>query len=400
MTGNLSKLQGVTFRYDDLTEAQKSDFLQAALPEIKEAVKEAKNVRDEVTDESSELKKGEREREKSEEERRTEENKRETEEEKRVAAEEIRQSAEEIRENSEEIRKTAERARTAAEELREEAEVQRNKNAAAAVERLQNIDAYAQTAEEARASFDEKDDGSGYDLVIGVPQGEKGERGNTGAQGYTPKRGTDYWTEGDKAEIVADTAKSLDASFTQTLSDATDYTDNVFAASIKSVTYNPDSAVFTFTKGDNTDIVIDLPIEATVKNGYYDDAQKELVLVLVNDLEIRIPASGLIADYDGCATGTIRCSVSADNIISCNIVSGSITKTLLTTELQEEINAKANRQTTLAGYGIADAYTKAEVDAKTAYASEAQRGTVRVWTTYDGDEVVLNISTEDADDEA
>lgn len=260
--------------------------------------------------------------------------------------------------------------------------------------KLENIDIYAQTAEEARATFDKKDDGSGYDLLLEIP------RGSTGAQGYTPKRGTDYWTEGDKAEIVADTAKSLNASFTQTLSDATDYTDNVFAASIKSVTYNPDSAVFTFTKGDNTDIVIDLPIEATVKNGYYDDAQKELVLVLVNDFEIRIPASGLIADYDGCATGTIRCSVSADNIISCNIVSGSITKTLLTTELQEEINAKANRQTTLAGYGIADAYTKAEVDAKTAYASEAQRGTVRVWTTYDGDEVVLNISTEDADDEA
>lgn len=39
------------------------------------------------------------------------------------------------------------------------------------------------------------------------PQGEKGEKGDTGAQGeagadgYTPQKGVDYWTEEDKAEI-------------------------------------------------------------------------------------------------------------------------------------------------------------------------------------------------------
>ena len=38
------------------------------------------------------------------------------------------------------------------------------------------------------------------------PQGEqggKGETGATGAAGYTPVRGTDYWTDADKAEIQA-----------------------------------------------------------------------------------------------------------------------------------------------------------------------------------------------------
>lgn len=231
-------------------------------------------------------------------------------------------------------------------------------------------------------------------------KGEKGEKGATGAQGYTPIRGTDYWTDGDKQEIVSNTKESIKPDISAALTQAKTYTDASSALSIKSVSYNADTAVFTFTRGDGTDIVIDLPIEATVKNGYYDPTEKELSLVLVNNQEIRIPASGLIADYDGSTTGTIQCSVSADNIISCKIVSGSVSKTLLTEALQTEIDQKADKAQTLSGYGITDAYTKAEVDAKTAYASQSQKGTVRMWVSYDGDEAVLNILTEDSENEA
>ena len=233
-----------------------------------------------------------------------------------------------------------------------------------------------------------------------APKGEKGDKGATGAQGYTPIRGTDYWTDGDKQEIVSNTKESIKPDISAALTQAKTYTDASSALSIKSVSYNADTAVFTFTRGDGTDIVIDLPIEATVKNGYYDPTEKELSLVLVNNQEIRIPASGLIADYDGSTTGTIQCSVSADNIISCKIVSGSVSKTLLTEALQTEIDQKADRAQTLSGYGITDAYTKAEVDAKTAPASQSHYGTSKMWVSYDGDEAVLNILTEDSEDEA
>ena len=40
-------------------------------------------------------------------------------------------------------------------------------------------------------------------------RGEKGDTGAAGADGYTPVKGTDYWTEADKAEIVADTLAAL-----------------------------------------------------------------------------------------------------------------------------------------------------------------------------------------------
>lgn len=49
------------------------------------------------------------------------------------------------------------------------------------------------------------------------PQGEKGEPGVNGANGidgkdgYTPVKGTDYWTEEDKSEIVSDVLAAIPA---------------------------------------------------------------------------------------------------------------------------------------------------------------------------------------------
>ena len=40
-------------------------------------------------------------------------------------------------------------------------------------------------------------------------KGDKGDTGAAGADGYTPVKGTDYWTAEDKAEIVADTLAAL-----------------------------------------------------------------------------------------------------------------------------------------------------------------------------------------------
>ena len=40
-------------------------------------------------------------------------------------------------------------------------------------------------------------------------KGDKGDKGDPGSDGYTPVKGTDYWTAADKAEIVADTLAAL-----------------------------------------------------------------------------------------------------------------------------------------------------------------------------------------------
>lgn len=58
-------------------------------------------------------------------------------------------------------------------------------------------------------------DTSGH-LIITLSNGQtidagkaKGDKGDPGADGYTPVKGTDYWTPADKAEIVADVIAAL-----------------------------------------------------------------------------------------------------------------------------------------------------------------------------------------------
>lgn len=182
----------------------------------------------------------------------------------------------------------------------------------------------------------------GVDGQDGI-DGKNGKDGMNGQDGYTPIKGTDYWTTSDKAEIVQDTIQDLQPTLNSNLQTAKDYTDNQIARDFKNISYDNTTATFVFTRHDNTTFTVDLPLEQTVKNGYYDDTTEELVLVLVSNQEIRIPASGLIDDYSGQTSATIQVSISADNKITCNIVSGSISKTLLTSELQTEINNKANR---------------------------------------------------------
>lgn len=50
--------------------------------------------------------------------------------------------------------------------------------------------------------------------IQGVPgeRGEKGDPGEPGADGYTPQRDIDYWTEEDKQEIVSDAVLAVDQS--------------------------------------------------------------------------------------------------------------------------------------------------------------------------------------------
>lgn len=54
-------------------------------------------------------------------------------------------------------------------------------------------------------------DGSEKAVVFEVPEGEVGPVGPQGIPGVTPVKGIDYFTEEDKAEMVADVLASLPA---------------------------------------------------------------------------------------------------------------------------------------------------------------------------------------------
>lgn len=118
---------------------------------------------------------------------------------------------------------------------------------------------------------------------------------------------------------------------------------------ISNVEYDGSTCTFTFTTYDGTTKVFDLPLESAVKNGYYDNATQNLVLVLMNETEIKIPAADLVDVYTGKDTDKISLKVNADNSIEATIIEGSIAKTDLTTELQTEITGLKEKDTELAG---------------------------------------------------
>ena len=66
----------------------------------------------------------------------------------------------------------------------------------------------------------------------------------------------------------------------------------------KDVNYNNVNGILTFTKYDDITKEIDLPLELLVESGYYDEVTNELVLVLANGSEIRMPVGNLLTDLD------------------------------------------------------------------------------------------------------
>ena len=171
-----------------------------------------------------------------------------------------------------------------------------------------------------------------------IPKGKDGVNGQDGKDGVD---GKDYIIEEkDYTEIGNRVKNDISPILENNLKSAKDYTDNAIVRDFKDISFDETTMKFIFTRHDNTTFIVDLPLEQTVKNGRYDADTKELVLILVSGQEIKIPASGLIDDYDGVDTATIQCVVSSDNKISCNIIAGSISKTLLAADLQAEINDK------------------------------------------------------------
>jgi len=67
--------------------------------------------------------------------------------------------------------------------------------------------------------------------------------------------------------------------------------------SFRAVTYNANNGVLTFTRLNGSVLNVDLPLELLIKSGYYDEDSMEIVLVLANDEQIRIPVSELVNTY-------------------------------------------------------------------------------------------------------
>ena len=146
-------------------------------------------------------------------------------------------------------------------------------------------------------------------------------------------------------EKTATEEAELDALTERVAKNETDITERVTkteaATFVKDIAYDSTTCKFTFTMYDESTEEVDLPLESTVKGGRYDAEANKLILILNDEAstEIEIPVGDLVDVYTGTENDQIKVEVSADNIISAALKTGSIDETFFTTALQERLNA-------------------------------------------------------------
>lgn len=110
-----------------------------------------------------------------------------------------------------------------------------------------------------------------------------------------------FVTKNDGVVISKDTlAYNYSPLFTVTTQDGTEISIDGSAElkdSFKNVTYDAATGVLKFVRLNGSELNVDLPLELLIKAGYYDNSTSELVLVLANDEEIRIPVADLVNTY-------------------------------------------------------------------------------------------------------
>lgn len=114
-------------------------------------------------------------------------------------------------------------------------------------------------------------------------------------------------------------------------------------ASIKSVSMDSKTGVFTFVKNDGTSFTLDTLLEKVVVNFHYDQTAKKLILEHEDGTTQEIAMSAFINIYTGVDGTEITVSISSDNKVSAVIKNGVIGETKLSSALLSKINGKADK---------------------------------------------------------
>lgn len=142
---------------------------------------------------------------------------------------------------------------------------------------------------------------------------------------------------------------------------------------VKTVAYNDQTGVFTFTLWNGTAITIDTDLEKLAVNFDYDDDPtsphyQNLIITLDDGTVKYVDMSALITEYEFDNTATIAFTVSSGRI-TANVVDGSITGAKLQPNYLADVTAQAN-----AASASANAAAASELNAE-AWATGNKNGT-------------------------
>lgn len=139
---------------------------------------------------------------------------------------------------------------------------------------------------------------------------------------------------------------------------ATDAHADLFKATVKSVAYNQETGVFTFTYGDDTTKTFDTAIEKVVANFALNEAKDGLVLTLADGTTQEVSLAKFIDTYAGSTTTDTTVTIGEGKAIQVAINAKAITAAMLSDALAATINGKVDK---VEGKGLStNDYTDAE----------------------------------------
>lgn len=145
---------------------------------------------------------------------------------------------------------------------------------------------------------------------------------------------------------------------------------------VTDVSFNDKNGVISITKHNGTVLNIDTAMEKIAVNFEYNAQTQQLILTLENGEKQYIDMSALITQYEFKDTDTIAFSVDSDGKVSASIKSGSITKTMLSSEVMSAITLSENNAATSAQAAVQSA-TNADMDAKLAQSYSVGKSGIR-----------------------
>lgn len=131
-----------------------------------------------------------------------------------------------------------------------------------------------------------------------------------------------------------------------------DRVEDIEEAYIKSVVYNVQNGIFTFTKQDGTIFEVDLAIEKVVANFKYNQSANALELTLADGTIQTVPMSDFAKAFEGVENEQIQVVVQSGNKIQAILKDSSVTYEKLSDDVKEKIAAGGSGGGTTGGGNV------------------------------------------------
>lgn len=168
---------------------------------------------------------------------------------------------------------------------------------------------------------------------------------------------------------------------------------------VTDISFNDKNGVISITKYNGTVLNIDTAIEKIAVNFEYSAQTQQLIITLENGDKQYIDMSALITQYEFKDTDTIAFNIDSAGKVSASIKAGSVTRTMLSSEVMSAITTSENNAAASA-QAAAQSATNAELDAKLSQSYSVGKSGIRDGEDADNAKYYCNLAEKYKDNAA